>query len=48
MKHVYLIPSLCESSVLMLTEEHFNKEETAVFPMAEELMGAELLEVHNS
>lgn len=35
-------------TILMLTEEHFNKEETAVFPMAEELMGAGLLEVHST
>jgi len=35
-------------TILMLTDEHFNKEETAVFPMAEELMGAALLQVHDS
>ncbi|MCC7447247.1 MAG: hemerythrin domain-containing protein [Anaerolineae bacterium] len=29
-------------TILMLTEEHFNKEEMAVFPMAEKLMGAAL------
>jgi len=33
-------------TILMLTDEHFNKEETAVFPMAEELMGAALLEAY--
>jgi hemerythrin-like domain-containing protein len=34
-------------TILMLTNEHFKKEETTVFPMAEELMGAELMEVPN-
>ena len=35
-------------TILMLTDEHFNKEETAVFPLAEELMRAELMEVPES
>ena len=35
-------------TILMLTNEHFTKEETGVFPMAERLLGAEFLEVHNS
>lgn len=32
-------------TILMLTDEHFTREETVVFPMAEELLGAELMEV---
>ena len=35
-------------TILMLTDEHFSKEEVAVFPLAERLMGNELLEVHNT
>ena len=35
-------------TILMLTTEHFTKEETGVFPMAEKLLGAEFLEIHNS
>lgn len=35
-------------TILMLTEEHFNKEEVAVFPMAEALMGETRLEVHDT
>lgn len=35
-------------TILMLTTEHFTKEETGVFPMAEKLLGAEFLEVHNT
>ena len=35
-------------TILMLTNEHFTKEETGVFPMAEKLLSAEFLEVHNS
>lgn len=35
-------------TILMLTTEHFTKEETGVFPMAEKLLGAEVLEVHKS
>ena len=34
-------------TIFMLTTEHFTKEETGVFPMAERLLGAEFLEVHN-
>jgi iron-sulfur cluster repair protein YtfE (RIC family) len=34
-------------TILMLTDEHFNKEEVAVFPIAEELMGEERLEVQS-
>lgn len=32
-------------TILMLTTEHFVKEETGVFPMAERLLGAEFLEI---
>ncbi|HEY3290890.1 MAG TPA: hemerythrin domain-containing protein [Anaerolineae bacterium] len=32
-------------TILMLTGEHFTKEETAIFPLAEELMGASLPQV---
>lgn len=32
-------------TILMLTGEHFTKEEAAIFPLAEELMGATLPEV---
>lgn len=32
-------------TILMLTDEHFTKEETGVFPMAEKLLNADLLEV---
>lgn len=35
-------------TILMLTNEHFTKEETGVFPMAERLLGAEFLEIRNS
>lgn len=35
-------------TILMLTSEHFTKEETGVFPMAERLLGAEFLEIRNS
>jgi hemerythrin-like domain-containing protein len=35
-------------TILMLTTEHFTKEETGVFPMAERLLGAELLEIQGS
>ena len=35
-------------TILMLTDEHFSKEEVAVFPLAERLMGNELLEVRNT
>jgi hypothetical protein len=31
-------------TVIMLTNEHFVKEETGVFPMAEQVMSAEALE----
>ena len=34
-------------TIIMLTNEHFTKEETGVFPMAEQVMSPELLEVHN-
>ncbi len=34
-------------TILMLTDEHFSKEEVAVFPLAERLLGSELLEVRN-
>ena len=32
-------------TILMLTDEHFTKEETGVFPMAERLLSADVLEV---
>lgn len=32
-------------TILMLTDEHFTKEETGVFPMAERLLGPEVLQV---
>lgn len=35
-------------TILMLTSEHFTKEETGVFPMAERLLGAEFLEIQGS
>lgn len=35
-------------TILMLTTEHFTKEETGVFPMAERLLGAEFLEIQGS
>lgn len=35
-------------TILMLTTEHFTKEETGVFPMAERLLGAEFLDIQGS
>jgi len=35
-------------TILMLTTEHFTKEETGVFPMAERLLDADFLDVHYS
>ncbi len=32
-------------TILMLTEEHFAKEEVAVFPLAERILGSERLEI---
>ena len=32
-------------TILMLTDEHFTKEETGVFPMAERLLDPEILQV---
>lgn len=32
-------------TILMLTDEHFTKEETGVFPMAERLLGPDVLQV---
>ncbi len=34
-------------TILMLTDEHFSKEEVAVFPLAEQIMGTEQREVHS-
>ncbi len=34
-------------TILMLTDEHFSKEEVAVFPLAERLLAKEFLEVRS-